>query len=140
MKQTYEGKITISRPNCGDGSECINIQIRDNNSKARFVEVQIGYSDFAQALTGLAQVPCEFNVTSLEVVGKVREVKQLEFPLTGVNFGSMKKLLAATLVMHFIPEGWECDKDFGNQDSFFTLDDVQWARCSIYRYVEPTGE
>lgn len=53
MGNKIEGKITISRPTFGDGSESIVIRLSDAKAIVKFAEVSISPRDFAMALTGL---------------------------------------------------------------------------------------
>ena len=74
-----KSKLTISRPSFGDGKEAIAIHIKDELSGKTIVEVHVGYSDFAEALTGLGAVPSEverlLDSGDLEKVGKKKIVE-----------------------------------------------------------------
>jgi hypothetical protein len=127
-----KGNITISRPTYGDDRKLITIQVKDRESVTRFLDIEIEYDNFAQLITGLSEVEIDFTVRDLEHVGKVREVKELEFPI-GSGFDDRKEVAIREAKKH-TPDGWVCDNYFGSQTSFFTKDDVSYARTTIKRW------
>lgn len=70
-----DGRISISRPNRSSGVETINIEITDETSRTRFLEVEIDMADFARALTGLSYVPIKFDLVRSDLVGTLKENK-----------------------------------------------------------------
>lgn len=53
-----KGKLTISRPSYGDNREKINIVVRDQASRLKFLSIEIDYADFTKCITGLSEVSC----------------------------------------------------------------------------------
>ena len=133
MENAIKGSITISRPSYGDGRKKITIEIMDRNAVTRFLDIEIDYDKFAELVTGLSSVDCDFTVRGLDRVGKTRESKTLEFPFkhvyTGIKESAYKEALKQT------PEGWECSSYFSSQTSFFTKDDEDYARTNITRWI-----
>lgn len=82
MRQTYKGQITISRPQVSDQRDFIRITIKDTDARMQFLEVDIAPEEFALALTGLSEQPCDLHPNRLDTVGKVREVERVVFVLT----------------------------------------------------------
>lgn len=131
-----KGKLTISRPQYSDGRKLISIQVRDEDSVTRFLTLDIGYAEFAEAITGLSEMDCELSVRNLERVGKTRVSKDITFPCKKDNgySGYPSKAEAIEQAKAYTPEGWECDNYFGSQTSFFENDGVTYARTSIKRW------
>jgi hypothetical protein len=128
-----KGQITISRPTWGDGRKTIQITVKDCGSRVSFLTVDISYEDFAECLTGMSNVTCSLETRGLHNVGKVRETEPLTFKMPS-KYGGKKE--ARQEVVKHTPEGWTADNYFGSQDSFFYVEDQQWARTSISRWVE----
>ncbi len=128
-----KGNITISRPTYGDDRKLITIQVKDRESVTRFLDIEIEYDKFAQLITGLSEVDCDFSVRDLDHVGKVREVENIEFPINCKGYEGRKDCAIEEAKKH-TPDGWVCDNYFGSQTSFFTRDDVAYARTTIKRW------
>uniref|UniRef100_A0A6H1ZEL7 Uncharacterized protein n=1 Tax=viral metagenome TaxID=1070528 RepID=A0A6H1ZEL7_9ZZZZ len=59
---TKKGKLTISRGTTNtDESECINLELTDGEFRMLFL-AEVTLTDFARALTGLGDVPCDYKV------------------------------------------------------------------------------
>lgn len=131
-----EGSITISRPH-GIKCDYISIKFRDESSRTGFMEARIRYADFAEALTGLSEVPCEITVRGLNRVGKQQEIDKIEFKVAGAKhkYGEELRRLAENSAKEHTPEGWEADKYYGSQNSFFTRYGETWARTTIRRWI-----
>lgn len=138
-------KLTISRPSNADGSEYVTIQIQDCASRERFVEVRIGLREYAEAITGLSQVPCVSTVRGLDHVGKKKETMsgRIYIPKSvDHNRQAVKEFVTNTAP----PEGgWITDNYLGSQNSVVSNGDKtmaeefpQIANVTYYRYVEVT--
>ena len=66
-----KGYISIHRMNSGN----VRIELDDDASNKRFISVDITPDNFAKVITGLSYTPMEFEVSSLDVVGKTRVVE-----------------------------------------------------------------
>lgn len=129
-----KGSITISRPSYGDGRELIVVQIRDGDSGERFLDVEIGYNDYAKLITGQSEIPCDLKVRNLDHVGKVRETDTIEFPFSSVYCDNRDEK-AIEEAKKYTPDGWICDNYFGSQTSFFSKDDTGYAKATIRRWI-----
>lgn len=137
MKE-LEGKITISRPQYGDGRELITLRVTDELSRGRFLEIQLSPGDFAMAVTGRSEMPCRLLVESLETVGlkKITENRACVCPLRCYD----RQALEAWLIQNAKEEGWAINPYLGSQNSSTTNSDGQTVlRYSVYKYVEPSA-
>lgn len=132
---TLEGKITITRRNVSKGSDYINISIRDNLSSIEFVDIDISFASFAEAITGRGFVPCSLKVNHLDCVGKKYEGKRFEFEMPEHSLGNRKDIANQT-AKELCPDGWIPRYYFGSQDSFFEKDGKKYARCYIERWLD----
>jgi len=117
-------------------AERCTIEIRDNLSAIRFVEVKMTPENFVAALGRRADTECECTVTGLDHVGMKREQSQIEFELPDHTYETRKKVAIEEAKKH-TPEGWEASDYYGSQGSFVTrFEKPTIARTSIYRWVE----
>ena len=103
----HAGKITItrqSRTTCGD-SVCI--ELTDESSGTRVVEVEMTVENFGNAITNLALQPCEFQWYPEAPVGKVRETKTeiIQMP-EGASYAKDREALAKAAIAPFEVDGW----------------------------------
>lgn len=129
-----DGKITISRPTCGDGSEYISIRLRCESSRTRFLDLEMDYAEFAQALTGLSEVNCKIITRKLDRIGKTKETRPLEFMVPEGKH--LDKSVAKDRATKEVPEGWVSDAYFNSTDSFFQKNGKYWARTTMSRWVD----
>lgn len=132
----HKAKLSISRPSCSDGSEFISIRVEDEDAGITFLELEISYANFAQALTGLHGMDCDMEFRGLENVGKRQEQKNIEFKMPKYEHYKDRQTIAAKEAQRQAPEGWTASTYFGSRSSFFQSDNEEWARTSIYRWVE----
>lgn len=125
-----KGKITISKIHSPSENK-MSVRLTDSSSGTRFVTAEVDMLDFMEALTGLGEVDCTITTNRIDTVGKIRQVKSLEFPVKAFRD---KKQAAVEAAKH-CPEGWEFINYFGSQTSFFDKDGVQYARTQMVRYV-----
>lgn len=149
MRQTYKGKITISRPSAGGSdTERIRITLKDDEARTQFLEVDIDLEAFALALTGLSERPCDFEPYRLDTVGKVRERENITFVLTAeyMERHGLSRYYKEEIRKHIVadPEGlfrqtdgWELSLYLGGQSSITTnYPDGIRVNTSRVRYVE----
>ena len=130
-----KGSITISHPTYGSGEEYVEISVKDNLSRNRFVHVKLTYSDFTKVLMGMSETSCSFEVKGLSKVGLKKESKELLVPIPNSGYGRDREN-AIKEAEKACPEGWEVSLYFGSQNSFFNDEDGQrMARTTISRWV-----
>ena len=120
-KQVFQGAITVTRITSNTGDGFVEITLEDSNASVNFATVQIGFAEFAQALTGRGSTKCEIITTGLDNVGKRMEHKQLEFPVPGATWENQQNI-AMEVVAENTPAGWTPDLYFRSQNSFFDRD------------------
>ncbi len=131
-----KGKLTISRPNYGDGKEKIAIKLKDVDAVLSPIEIEIGYEEFALAITGMSSVECEFEATFLDRIGKQRESMILAFEMPSHFNACRNKDVARERAAEAAPEGWVFEKNFSSQNSFYEEDGKRYARTNAYRWVD----
>jgi hypothetical protein len=127
-----EGKLTITRRH-GSGDETfMYIELEDDNAVISPIEIKISPENLMLALTAFACQECTFSVSNLDKVGKVREHKDLKFPVVG----SDKKNAIEECKKH-TPEGWIARESYNSQDSFTYVDGVNYiAKTQLVRWVD----
>lgn len=134
MEKKIEGKITISRPTFGDGSESIVIRLTDKNALVQFAEVNISPRDFAMALTGLSELPVEIEANHLEKVGKVRE-REIRQAVCPRHY--RKDELSDWLLTNAQEDGWILDAGLRSQGSVLNNQDGSVTlNYSVTRWVD----
>lgn len=84
-----KGKISISKVYvCGKIAQdsYISIEIEDELSSVRVIQANLSLKDFANAITGLSNLPCEFELGGIENIGKQLEVKTEEVVISESAF------------------------------------------------------
>jgi hypothetical protein len=146
-KLVLPGRITISRPSCGNGDKYISISIDDDRSGCMVVEARVPLDGFAEALTGLGCVACEIEVFPKAPIGKVREVKTEAVPWEGYTrdgfaIGSPKPDTdggkAAEALRPFEVDGWvgETRDLFNSHRDCRTVDGREARLVTFVRFVE----
>jgi len=130
-----EGNISISKPICY-GVSRMNIEIQDENSDIKFLELSLSLEDFTRAITGQACIPIEFEIRGLDNVGKIKEQKELVFEMPKSNYGEQRIIDALKYASLAAEPGWSVNNYFSSQNSFFQKDDKYYARTTQYRYME----
>jgi hypothetical protein len=108
------------------------LQLRDCNSTIGFLEIYIKPEDLCHLIGGQGRVDCDFDIYLDNRIGKKHENKKFEFEIESRDlFSHELKAIADSQ----LTDGWIADKYFSSQDSFFTKDGKQYARCTIRRWV-----
>jgi hypothetical protein len=76
-----DGKLSIGKVHTRDGHH-MEICIEDSKSGTRFVELEIGMTEFAEAITNLSNRPCVVELRGLHHVGKTIEIKHEKIDVT----------------------------------------------------------
>ena len=130
-----KAELTISRPSYSDGNKLIHISIKDKDARVQFLELKISYSDFTEALTGMAFVECDMEFRSLDCVGKMIEKDTLTFPMPLTTYSNRVEVAIRESSLA-TPDGWTTSSYFGSKESFFTEDGKDYARTTISRWVD----
>ena len=130
-----DASITISRPS-GDSCNYISITVVDKKCSCEFIELQIPYSEFAQALTGLSRIDCVANFRENAPIGKKREHKFVIVKCpdyANIEDREKREKAARKVFAEFEVDGWK-----GNVDDAFNHHN--WCgknevRVGFVRYV-----
>lgn len=132
-----KGNLTISRPTYGNGKEKIRISIRDQLSRNQFLEIEVGYAEFATILTGLSEVEVDFQVNNLENVGKTRVTESRKVTYPGQSYDRNK--LEDWLKENCKEEGWKVIPYLGSQNSRSYENGKTILNYSVEKYVDESG-
>ncbi|CAK7037105.1 hypothetical protein [Providencia rettgeri] len=133
-----KGKLTISRPSYGDNREKINIVVRDQASRLKFLSIEIDYADFTKCITGLSEVSCDLIVNELENVGKkkITENRSVICPIRSYEKG----ILRDWLINNKQEDGYILDPYLGSQSSIQMCDEGAVLNYRVIKYVEIDNE
>lgn len=67
---TLKGKVSISRIKSNKEEDTVVITLHDELSGVKVIDIEIGMLEFAQVITGLSYIECEFNLNTSGTVGK----------------------------------------------------------------------
>ena len=142
-----KGRISITRPSYSNGKEVICIELDDDRSHCRVIEVELGYADFTRALMGQGYIPCEFEVYpgGIKNLGKVSEVKTVSIgfddsPGRWVNLNEEKK---NEILSNLEVDGWtfrNISSDFDNYHRRKRAEDGWYISVVMQRFVNKTGD
>ena len=137
-----KGYITFNRKGIIE-EDCIELQLKDEKSKNRFVEVHIPLDEFMRALTGVSERPMEYKVNYkvLETLGKQRIVQRVNMDLP-IDFTYDRNKIEELVTRNFnerafYKNGWFL-KDYGTntiQDNR-VIDGHRIWTYKIERYVD----
>ena len=129
MALPTNGKITIFRTSRID-ADLVRIEVLDQSGAS--VQVTLSLAAYAEALLGLARVPCETEVSKLDKRGKTRTIEQRQ--VIAPNMQSTKDY-AIWLEQNAQEEGYELDTHLGSQNSVSRLnDDEVLLRYKVVKY------
>lgn len=82
MATPTEVKVSISRPNCGDGREVMCVRVIDAASRLSVVGFEMPLSEFMKCITGQAEIPANVTrfteETKRQFLGMKKEIRHLE--------------------------------------------------------------
>jgi len=124
MSKNYS--VTISR----NSKDMVNIAVKDEISKIRFLELSLTLEDFGWLMTGMSEIKSEGVVKGLQYVGKtkVSEDRLVEYPQY-LEFNEVG--IRAWIEANCQEEGWLLDSYLGSNGS--VKNGV--AKYSVYKYV-----
>lgn len=129
---TLNGSITMLFNEHG-----LRINLEDQTSSITFATIELTANDVVQAFSRVVNVPCSIEVRGLHKLGKKMIVSTLELEMpSDPLLASRSKEIAIQEAEKHCPEGWEFDKYFSSQGSFFYKDGKHYARCTIRKWVD----
>lgn len=138
---TVRGRISIKRTTGGAKGHSVSLEIKDETSRCRIIEVEIDMDAFGPLVTGAAEQPCEVQVYLGCPLGKVRETKTEYLPRPDCSYQNKKEVGRSILVPYEV-DGWTgyVDDLFNNHKrQSGNLDDPNYGKqaVSFHRFVEP---
>lgn len=104
------GKITISRPRGGGGCEdYVQIQIEDENSGLKLVELKLTMEDYAYLVTGLSEIDCKvtgiIGEDNFHKLGKTKYVESIPIIVEGKSKYDIREMIKSDpkFLNRFIP-------------------------------------
>lgn len=129
-RKKLNGKISLFI-----GRDETTIEIEDAQANTTFLKVRLTPEQLSMALSRQAYVDCELEVAGLDRVGKKHEHTTFEFEIPKELATSTKEKELQELAQSQLTDGWIAEGYFSSQSTFFKKGDVQFARCTIRRYV-----
>jgi hypothetical protein len=122
----------------------VRLEINDDNSGCRFVNMRIDPVDFCKLLGRQAGVHCTFEVPDLSLIGQYEVITNIEFPIPTTSSRDSNRTNIATETVLKLPEvvedGWHPSMYFSSQGSFFTKkvdgEEVHYARTTLSKWVD----
>tara|TARA_R110000772_G_scaffold249530_2_gene363908 strand:+ start:60663 stop:61079 length:417 start_codon:yes stop_codon:yes gene_type:complete len=112
--------------------EYISVAVRDNDAGIEFLELKVDFKSFAKCITS-GSVKCEAEIKGLDKIGKVQEIKRIEFKVKSDKFHDKEK--AIEQARKYNNAGWIAEEYFSSQDSFFSKGGENWARTILRRHT-----
>jgi len=131
-----EGNLTISHPRSGNGPGIAAIEIRDAKGCSVAVRVRVDLEKFAEALLGLARVPCEISFNNSGNIGKLRKSKYVivSRPKISRHADPEQAQAEVTEIMSgYTADGWSYRPDDLYNSNHFCGDDI--VSFPIHRWL-----
>lgn len=137
------GKISISRITSNiEEVDYLTLQLKDESSRVRFLEVRIPFTSFVMALTGMMEEPITFYLYHTEHIGKVRETKE-ETVLVPRHTYADRETIARLALEPYEVDGWVGYLPDALNHTHRTVErapEGNRMRVSFHRYVDPPTE
>lgn len=104
--------LTVSRRSSLEDGDSVAIEVRDASGATIVVELSL--ENYAEALLGLARVPCATETIALEKWGKTRVIESRKVVCPRLN---SKNEYQDWLVVHAHEDGWELSNNLTSRDS-----------------------
>ncbi len=138
----FNGRISIGKPSDG----LVRIEIRDDNSSLRFLEIRMTKEEFAEALFGLAERPMTFDIG--DAMERARICKKLITeaitvkvgPEGDIEYKNRKPRAIAAIAKHCKERStkdgvhWIGDTYLGSKDSFHSESGMLYANTYMRRW------
>lgn len=133
--QVIKGQMQISR----NSDNMINIQVKDQASSVKMLDIKLTLEEYAMLVTGCSQSDLYMEVKDLDLVGKykVREARQIIY--RGHERGKLE--LQQWLIENAQEEGWIVDPYLGSQSSVRYVGKEAILSYSVHKYTDtPQGD
>lgn len=132
--KVIQGEMYVGRTNQG----MIHIEIKDEASHVKFLDMEITPEQFTMLITSAVQSNVPMTVRDLHMVGmyRVREPRQIVCPLERFS----KEDYEQWLVENAQEEGWILDSSLRSQSSIRRVGNEAILSYSVHKYVDNEGE
>ncbi|HBI00869.1 MAG TPA: hypothetical protein DDY18_04515 [Flavobacterium sp.] len=137
MTSKVKGTITISNPSDG----MVSIELRDDKSSARFIQLRMSHEDLAKGLMGLAERPMTYEIKNTEKLNKKKIIDEVVARMPNDHDYSKREeiaksvILAATLKkIEETGKPWVAEMYFNSQNSFFYDRGDYYVRTNVVYY------
>lgn len=118
----------------------LELRVKDDTSRAEFLNVTLSPQEALQALGGLACVEAKAKVKDLDHLGKKQITDTIEFPYN-CTISNQEGDAARAVTRLLEGSEWKPDLSFSSRDSFFWKEDEEgnqqaWARTIIRKWVD----
>lgn len=136
MNESHAGDISICRCSGPDG-HFIRIQLNDESSHTRVIDIRLTAEAFGNAVTGLGYQLCAFELFG-QHVGRVRECREQGIPFEPRGPFKERKQEAAVALKPYEKDGWKGDPEDLLNHHRRNRDGIQ--RVRFVRYVLPADK
>ena len=138
--QEISGKITITRPSMGDGTDVIRVVITDDASRTTVFRGTMDIAEFAMCITGLSERPINGLANIGGVLGhrKVSEDRMVSVPPGVSPYGREEG--EKWIEENCQEEGWIVDPSLRSQRSYTRVDGVEHFRYRVFKYVDESAD
>ena len=132
-KDVKKGSVTVTVSMLSGGTEAVRLTIRDEASRACFLELSLNPTTFTTMLLGRVATDVPATFTNVQSVGRERilEPRTIQIP-----WRLSREDAEGWLRDNAQEKGWYVDPYLGSQNSLTTNDDVMVARYYVYRYTD----
>jgi hypothetical protein len=140
MGYALKGMVTICRRSCSGEDATIALEITDDTSGGRLVDLVMSPEAFGNAVTGLGAQPCKYNLGRVELAGKIREAKEEFVPEAVKHCKLSREEYALENCKPFMVDGWTPrGSHFGNSHYYQRVGGQGGYRVIFFRYVDAPG-
>jgi len=119
------------------GQESTTIDLFDSKSAKVFARVTLTNDQLASMLSRLGRVDCKIEVDNLDIIDKKMELMDFTFAIHE-DMQGFKGSLNQKCLKELQDKGmgeWIPDKSYSSQDSFFTKENIRYAKTTIRRWI-----
>lgn len=131
-----KGSIRVGNIQSNIEDNYVQIEVTDELSDARFLQVKISYEQYGKMIAGNGEVECEFELRP-KVVGMERQTKTVMIPVP--NYAKIPPEQFAEVIKPYEVDGWKVSTyDLGNYKNYFGGEkDGYKCKVGCIRYVKP---
>jgi len=133
-----KGKISVSRISYSNRNS-VGIEIKDDNSRIKFLDIEMSCENFGKLLSGMSYIECDFEIKDINKVGMKKIVEEMIFEMPDYYEYENRKFIAYNIVKNGIEvknQGWEINDSLNSKDSFYEEDGIEYCKMRIAKWVD----